>query len=231
MDFAEFFTQAPTITLQDPLAIFLGASKSGLITYSYTDAVKLAGHSCPTVAGAYLMVRSGLRHLYGSDTPRRGDIEVYLRGARDEGTTGVIAAVATLITGAASEIGFGGIGADHHFARRDLMRFNAPIDGLLALRRRDTGRGAVLDLDAAIVPPHPDLRALMAKAVAGQANDAEQARFAALWQDRVKRMLLDSADDVRLIQIAEVNLVYETAPAILTGGLAGCGKRPVPQIT
>ena len=59
MDFPEFFDKAPVVSLRDPLAVFLGASGSGKFTYSYADAVKLAGHSCPTVAGAYLMVRRG----------------------------------------------------------------------------------------------------------------------------------------------------------------------------
>lgn len=56
MDFPDFFDKVPTISMREPLAKFLGASKSGIITYNYSDAVKLAGHSCPTVAGAYLMV-------------------------------------------------------------------------------------------------------------------------------------------------------------------------------
>ncbi|MGH7121253.1 MAG: hypothetical protein ACREFP_20055, partial [Acetobacteraceae bacterium] len=60
MDFPAFFAEAPTITLREPMATFLGASPGGTITYCYADAVKLAGHSCPTVAGAYLMVRKGL---------------------------------------------------------------------------------------------------------------------------------------------------------------------------
>ena len=38
-----FFEQAPTICLRDPLAAFLGAAEGGLMTYSYQDAVKLAG--------------------------------------------------------------------------------------------------------------------------------------------------------------------------------------------
>lgn len=202
MDFPDFFAEAPTITLHDPLATFLGASPSGVITYCYADAVKLAGHSCPTVAGAYLMVRTGLAHLYGDDLPQRGDIEVHFRDARDEGTNGVMATVATLLTGAAPETGFGGIGAGHRFARRDLLRFDAPIPGLLALRRRDTGRGVVLDLNAASVPPHRDMGALFAKTVAGQASQAEETRFGALWQDRVARMLLENADNPQLVQIS-----------------------------
>lgn len=181
MEFPDFFAAAPTITVRDPLAVFLGVSKSGTMTYGYADAVKLAGHSCPTVAGAYLMVRRGLAYLYGDKLPERGGIEVYLREEREQGTTGVIAAVASLLTGAAPETGFGGIGADRRFTRRGLLQFAAHIDGLLALRRRDTGHGVVLDLDTAGVPPDPALGPLFRKAVAGQADEDEQIRFAALW--------------------------------------------------
>ena len=201
-DFPDFFADAPTITLYDPPARFLGATGSGLLTYGYTDAVKLAGHSCPTVAGAYLMVRRGLAELYGEDLPERGAVEVHLRDPRDQGTTGVIASIATLITGAAPETGFGGIGADRRFERRNLLRFDAPIEGLLALRRCDDGRAVVLDLDAAVVPPDPQMGPLFAQAVAGDAESAAQDRFAAMWQDRVARML-EHADDDRLIRVTD----------------------------
>jgi len=201
MDFPDFFDRVPAVVLREPLAAFLGASASGVITYRYADAVRLAGHSCPTVAGAYLMVRKGLASLYGDDLPERGAIEVHMRDARDEGTTGVVAAIATLLTGAAAETGFGGIGANRRFARRDLLRFDAPVDGLLALRRCDTGRGVVLDLDMAPVPAAAAMRALFPKVAAGSADAEEEAMFAALWQERVARMLLDHADDPALVYV------------------------------
>lgn len=199
MDFPDFFYDAPVVSLREPLAVFLGASKSGVITYNYADAVKLAGHSCPTVAGAYLMVSKGLACLYDDELPERGGIEVYMRGAPDEGTTGVTAAIATLLTGAAADTGFGGIG--QRFARRGLLQFNTAIDGLLALRRRDTGRGVILDLDTATVPGNPEMRTLLPNAVSGQASENEQTRFAMLWQDRVARILIDHVDDPALVRI------------------------------
>jgi hypothetical protein len=201
MEFPDFFADVPTITLRDPLAAFLGVSKSGVITYTYTDAVKLAGHSCPTVAGAYLMVRSGLSHLYGDDLPQRGGIEVYLRDERDQGTTGVIATIAMLLTGAAPETGFAGIGS--RFSRRNLLHFSAPIDGLLALQRSDGGRGVILDLDMARVPAAREMQMLFPRVVDGQASEDEQARFGVLWQARVAQMLTKHADDRDLVQVRE----------------------------
>lgn len=203
MKFPDFFAEAPTITLRDPLAAFLGASEGGVMSYAYIDVVKLAGHSCPTVAGTYLMVRSGLRHLYDDEIPERGSIEVHMRSPRDKGVTGVMAAVATLITGAAPETGFGGIGANGRFARRDLLHFDAPIDGLLALRRCDNSRGVILDLDMSVVSSAREMQVLFPKAVAGQANEDELARFAALWQARVEQMLVKHADDPDLVRVRE----------------------------
>jgi hypothetical protein len=198
MHFPDFFSQAPVLAVRDPLADFLGAADDGLITYTYADAVKLSGHSCPTVAGAYLMVCSGLRHLYGDGTPERGSIEVFMHGERDEGTTGVMANVAMLLTGAAPETGFGGIGG--RFARRGLLHFAAPIAGIMALRRTDTRTGVELDLDAGRVPPAAEMSRLFSRAATGHASRDELQRFGMLWQQRVGQMLLEHADDPALVR-------------------------------
>ena len=201
--FPAFFAQAPTLRVRDPLAQFLGAATDGVLEYHYADAVRLAGHSCPTVAGAYLLTRRGLRTLYGDDLPERGNIAVQMRDARDRGTTGVIASIATLLTGAAAETGFGGIGPQGRFSRRDLLTFDTPIAGLMALTREDNGARVELELNASIVPFPAEMQALMPKAVSGQANTEERARFGALWQSRVRAMLLEHADDPQMLQILE----------------------------
>jgi hypothetical protein len=203
MEFPGFFSEAPTITLRDPLAAFLGLSKSGVMSYAYADAVKLAGHSCPIVAGAYLMVRRGLSQLYGGELPERGNVKVYLRAPRDEGTTGVIAAVATLLTGAAPETGFDGIGTRRRFTRRDLLRFDATFDGIMALRRNDNGQGVILDLDMTVVPFAREMQVLLPRVMTEQADEDEQERFATLWQARVEQMLVRHADDPALIRVCE----------------------------
>ena len=201
--FPDFFTQAPTLRVRDPLAQFLGAARDGILEYHYADAVRLAGHSCPTVAGAYLLTLRGLRALYGEDLPERGGISVAMRDGRDSGTTGVIASVATLLTGAAAETGFGGIGALGRFRRRDLLAFDAPITGLMALTRVDNGARVELELNPSVVPFPVEMQTLMPKTVSGQASDAELARFGELWQSRVRAMLLEHGDDPQLLQIIE----------------------------
>ena len=81
MQTPSFFDAVRPIVVVDPLAEALGAAEGGLIEYRYVDAVKLAGHSCPTVAGAWLMTRAALARLYPGETPRRGEMRVELRQA------------------------------------------------------------------------------------------------------------------------------------------------------
>jgi hypothetical protein len=69
-----FFDAVPAITVADALAQALGAADGGLIEYRYVDAVKLAGHSCPTVAGAAgRFARNGTLRF---GVPMRGEIHV-----------------------------------------------------------------------------------------------------------------------------------------------------------
>lgn len=199
--FPDFFADAPPITLRDPLAEFLGAARGGRMTYRYVDAVRLAGHSCPTVAGAWLMTVHGLRALYGDETPVRGEIEVFMQGGREDGANGVVATVVQLITGAAPETGFHGIGG--RFSRHQLLQFDQPVQGSLGLRRADTGRAVQVALDAQVVPWPGEMRALLPRAAAGRANADELARFGELWQARVRQVLVEHATDPRLVQVRE----------------------------
>ncbi|EMS3966450.1 TPA: hypothetical protein ACFIX7_001969 [Neisseria gonorrhoeae] len=201
----EFFDRAPTLTVQDPLAAFLGAAENGILTYRYADAVRLCGHSCPTVAGAYLMVIKDLKALYGEELPERGGIEAAMQGTRDEGTVGVTASVVQLLTGAAPETGFGGIGMQGRFARRNLLSFGAgEINGTLTLRRKDNGKTVAVSLNAALQPFAPQMRDIMPKAVGGSASAKELERFGQLWQARVKAFLTESADDPQFVIVREL---------------------------
>jgi len=199
-NFPDFFSEVPSITVRDPLAQFLGAAHDGVMEYRYADAVRLAGHSCPTVAGTWLMTLHSLRALYGDVLPVRGEIEVYMADARDAGTTGVMATVVQLVTGAAPETGFHGIAG--RFGRNNLLHFDQPMQGTIGLRRKDTGAAVQVELDASVVPWPDEMRALLPKAASGQADAAELQRFGELWQERVRKMLVDHADDMRMVQVS-----------------------------
>jgi hypothetical protein len=200
MPLPSFYDAAPRLTVIDPLSAFLGASDGGRIEYGYADAVKLAGHSCPTVAGAWLMTVRGLRALYGDEPPVRGAVEVAFRDPETAGATGVMGRVAALPTGAAGDDGFKGIAG--RFDRRGLLRFAVPMEGDMALRRRDTGAGVQLRFNAAVVPSPEEVRDLLPRVLHGHADADEAQRFQALWQDRVRRLLVDHAGDPALVAVA-----------------------------
>ncbi|HET8694557.1 MAG TPA: hypothetical protein VFM33_07825 [Aquabacterium sp.] len=191
--FPAFFDLVPRIRLYDPLAELLGSTQGGVLEYGYADAVRLAGHSCPTVASAYWMCVRALRELYPQSLPVRGNIQVSLRDPMDAGTTGVIASVVGLLTGAASSGGFKGIGG--RFVRRDLLAFSVPIDTDLQFTRTDTGTSVRTQVRLQNVPADPRAMPLLARCLSGEASEAEQTEFGQLWQQRVQRILLDHATD------------------------------------
>ena len=196
-----FFDQVPSIVLYDALAQTLGAVQDGLIEYRYLDAVKLAGHSCPTVAGAWLMARAALARLYPGETPHRGEVRVAMREPHGEGVVGVIARVAGLVTGAAGSSGFQGLAGRH--ARRDLLTYGVPMRGEMRFTRMDNGQSVEVSHHPTAAPRPADLRVQMQAALAPGASSAQREAFAQTWQGWVRAMLIDHADDPALITIED----------------------------
>ncbi len=197
--FPEFFARVPSITLYDPLAELLGSTEGGIIEYRYADTVRLSGHSCPTVAGAWLMTRAALRALYGEGIPQRGGLRVDFADNMDSGVTGVIASVTTLITGAAGAGGFKGLGG--RFSRRNLLHFG--VEGIADLRftRLDTAAAVHCRFLPNSVAADPRLSELLPAVILEQATAEEKRLFGKLWQDRVRRLLLEHADDPAVVRI------------------------------
>ncbi len=199
MAFPEFFARIPAITLRDPLAELLGAAEGGLIEYRFADAVKLAGHSCPTVAGAWLMTVRALRALYGDQLPERGNIAVALRESLDGGVAGVIGSVVGLLTGAAGAGGFKGLGG--RYSRRNLLQFAVAGSGSVAFTRLDTNATVDCTLRLEMVPADPRLGSLLGAILDGTANPDDTRQFGNLWQERVARILIDHGEDPKLVEV------------------------------
>lgn len=182
-----------SLVVHDPLAGFLGASADGRIEYRYVDAVRLAGHSCPTVAAAYWMTLKALAALYPDEPPQRGAIRVDFREDRLSGVTGVIANVVSMLTGATQDGGFKGIAG--RFDRRYLLHFTAGIREEIRFTRLDTGDSVEVAARLQSVPFAPDTPELMRKCLDGNATPDEAARFREQWQARVRSLLLEHGDD------------------------------------
>ena len=211
--FIDLFDKVPAIRLREPLAETLGAFRDGgvVLDYSFTDAVKMAGHACPTVSAAFLVCRLALEKLYGDTVPVRGEIGVTVYGEPGEGVYGVMAQVMSFITGAAPATGFKGLGT--RFKRKDLLIFKPekidPEAMCFEFRRLDTGRAVLVRYYPGRVPFPEDkarqLGHLMQPVIWEAATEEERKQFHKLWMEKVEDMLLHNReiDDWLKIEIKE----------------------------
>jgi hypothetical protein len=184
-----FFERVPRIRLHDPLADVLGSAEGGVLEYGYGDAVRVAGHSCPTVASAYWLTWRALDALYPHTLPERGAIKVEMR----DDANGVIASVVQMLTGAAGNSGFKGIGG--RYARAGLLRVTPDLPLAMRYTRLDTGAAVDASVDLSLVPEDPALPGLVERCTRGRADGESLARLAQLWQARVRALLIDFAHD------------------------------------
>lgn len=131
--------------------------------------------------------------------PERGGVRVELREDRLEGATGVVANVASLLTAATHDTGFKGIGG--RFDRRHLLFFGADLQGQMRFTRADTGAAATVTARLDLVPADPRIPLLLPRCLAGAATPEEATLFQSLWQDRVRTLLIERADDPEVIVI------------------------------
>jgi len=202
MNYPLFFNDVEHIILRDPLSQVLGAFESGDITFTYLDVVKSAGHSCPTVAGAYLMTLKALKALYPNETPIRGNIKVAFKESLEEGVAGVISNVISQITGATDKSGFKGLNGK--FARHSLMDFSAEIASSARFTRVDTNESVDVFYNPNVVPPLPDMQPLMQKVMGGSAAPEDVKAFGIFWQERVERIVIKNIDNTEMLSIKTV---------------------------
>jgi len=169
------------IIVKDELAKFLGVNDDGVIEFSYIDIVKSAGHSCGTVAGAYIIALEGLKALYKDELPKRGEIKVELKKAPREENAGVVGAVLSNITGASLDYGFGGIPTGK-FNRRDTLFFEVKMQEDVRLTRLDTNESVSINFrPGKVVNP----MAILMSAISPDAKQEDKDSFADRFQEMV----------------------------------------------
>jgi hypothetical protein len=215
MELLNFFDQVPRLRVREPLAELLGCAKEGILEYSYADVVRLTGHSCPTVAAAYWLTYLSLGRLYPDCLPERGGIRVEFQEGARSGSTGVVAAVVQLLTGAAGSTGFKGMGG--RFNRAGLIRFSPDLPMSLRFTRISNGDAVDASADLSLVPPDPALEVLLTKCVNGRGSSDELQRLGELWQGRVQTLLIDRANDEGVFVVRSVERRYGRAAAQMGG--------------
>ncbi len=190
MQYPKFFDQIEHIILQDGLSDTLGSTENGIIDISYLEIVKMAGHSCAVVSGAYLMTLKGLKALFGNEFPKRGEIKVELREQLGDGNTGVFGQVYSNITGATTNTGFGGLFGN--FNRRNLMFYGKEMKGNVRFTRLDTGESVEVSYNPEVVVTPS---AIVQSAFGPDATEESRKSFPKRWQEMVKT-IFDHADKV-----------------------------------
>jgi len=181
MKYLSFFDEIEKIVVYDDLTKFLGVNDDGIIEFSYADIVKVAGHSCATVSGAYLVALEGLKALYGKELPQRGEIKVELKRSTSEDNTGVVGSILSTITGATETYGFGGIPTGK-YNRRELLFFEADIEFDVCLTRLDTNQTIGINyMPQKVVNPMKILKS----AIGPDAKDEDIKSFPKRFQDMV----------------------------------------------
>ncbi len=186
MKYPDFFKTIEVIKVKDPLSQVLGAFLMGEYEFSYLDVVKSAGHSCPTVAGAYIITLEALKVLFPNERAVRGNIKVEFEESLEDGVAGVIGNVISQITGATDKSGFKGL--QGQFARHSLMSFNADIDASARFTRVDNGKSVDVTYNPEPVKPNLQMMPLMKKLGSGKATAQDVKEFGEMWQDRVQRI-------------------------------------------
>ena len=199
MNYPKFYDEVEVIKVKDELSNVLNTFQNGEYEFGYLDVVKSAGHSCPTVAGAYVVALQALKALYPDEVPVRGDIKVEFKESLEDGVAGVIGNVISQITGATDKSGFKGLGGV--FARHSLMFFDADINSSARFTRVDTGKSVDVFYNPSSITPDPKMQPLMQKVMQKSATKDEFEEFGRLWQDRVER-ICKNPDDV--VEVREV---------------------------
>ena len=189
MNYPKFYDEVESIKVKDQLSNVLGAFEGGEYEFSYLDVVKSAGHSCPTVAGAYLITLEALKALYPDTLPVRGDIKVEFKEALEDGVAGVIGNVVSQITGATDKSGFKGLNGK--FARHSLMFFDADLNSSARFTRLDNNKSVDVFYNPSSIMPNPAMQPLMQKVMQGVATAEEFKEFGVLWQERVEKICKD----------------------------------------
>ena len=161
------FPTTPSVTLFDPLAELLGAG-DGRFHYTFDDAIKLSGHACPTVAGAFLMTVHALKALYGDEMPRRGEIHITIPGPMD---------------------GLGG-----QYARHGLMGFGSDQTGKFTFQRTDNSESVTVSYDPSSIPPDPGMMPLLQQILQGDSEPSIRQKFQGMWRSRVINILADAGE-------------------------------------
>jgi hypothetical protein len=206
----DYIDKVPPIIMKEPFLELLGQT-GPTVPYTYREVVKLAGHSCGAVAGAWMISRKALDALYPAGIPVRGQIKVAMPGAEDEWLVGVFGEVIAYVTGAAPKTGFPGAEFGREYNRRNLMSYGEkpagtpPAKMAWIFERTDTGVRVAVKYDLSRIKPAAtqERTEMGAKVSKGLATPEEAREWREYWNARA-RFVLENGDAPGLFSVEKL---------------------------
>lgn len=174
------------VKIYEPFAEFLLADQDEYqFTISLLDVVRFSGHACPSMIGAFLISQRAIKELFPeTNTCIRGQVAIEIPTAVSQGATGPISNVFSMIFGAWSESGFGGL--QGQFVRRGLLRYESQNirSGVFRFRNLKTG----VHVDLAYDPSKTLLPA-----------DLNKSPFQNIWRIKITTILQNPNDYIKVV--------------------------------
>ena len=82
------------------------------------------------------------------------------------------------------------------------MSFDSDISSSARFTRVDSGKSVDVFYNPNVVSGNPKMSSLMQKIMQKQATNSEKIEFGEIWQDRVKRILIDNFDNEEMIRVS-----------------------------
>lgn len=175
------------IRVHEPFSKFLGGDVEEYdFSISLLDVVRFAGHACPSMVGAFLISQRAVKELFPeTNICERGKVSIQMPGLVDQGATGPISNVFSMIFGAWEKSGFGGL--QGQFKRRNLLTYGAPEvpAGVFRFTNTDTHH-------------HVDIQYDPSKAKVS--DDSDSLPFQKIWRERITKILKDPDQFVNIPQ-------------------------------
>ncbi len=143
-----------------------------------------------------------MHELFPDRLPQRGGVKVEFRDEARVGSTGVVANVVQMLTGAAGSTGFKGIGG--RFGRAGLIRFKPDLPRQLRSTRLENEEAVDAEADLSFLPHGEAMEGLIQRCVRKTADEEDIARLGRMWQERVRCLLIDCANDPGVFTVRRV---------------------------
>ena len=189
----DFYGQAPTIVVKDPMAALVGSLPEGqTLTIHLTDVALYTGHVCPGIASGYMLTKMALKALYPDGTPERGQIRVAAMAPSD------LLDVASYITGARAFYGRDEINA-FDLAIDTTLKPKKPGKFVMVFQRKDNGKAVKAVFNKFKLMPAEKakgMKAFLQKMLQGKVSQKEKEQKWTKIQSIVKRILLNTPEGV-----------------------------------